>query len=66
MSKAQKCKCGGFYVLSIYGMSCPGGKEREKEFCPHCNRLVFSEMTSACTSIRSATVHEISQWEKKI
>ena len=62
MVRAQKCECGEFYVFSHFGGPFPGGKEREEEFCPHCQKLVFSEMTSGCTSIRSATADEIAQW----
>ena len=65
MVRAQKCECGGFYVFSHFGGSFPGGKEREEEFCPHCNKLVFSEMTSGCTSIRAATADEILRWKQE-
>lgn len=63
MVRAQKCECGEFYVFNHFGGPFPGGKEREEEFCPHCQKLVFSEMTSGCTSIRPATSCEILEWE---
>ena len=63
MVLAQRCECGGFYVFSKFGGPFPGGKEREEEFCPHCKKLVFSEMTSSCTSIRPASPSEIAAWE---
>lgn len=65
MVLAQKCECGGFYVFSHFGGPFPSGKEREEEFCPHCKKLVYSEMTSGCTSIRPANTAEISECEQE-
>lgn len=55
-------KCNGLFTWSRMGPVVPGGKEREEVYCPHCNDVKFSEMTSQFFFVRKATENEIVAW----
>lgn len=55
-------QCEKFYVATRHGPVVPGGKEREEVFCPHCDHVAYSEMTSQYFLVREATQSEIDLW----
>lgn len=52
-----KCeKCGANVKVMESPMNVPGGKEREEAYCPSCNHIVASIMTSGF--VRASLVNE--------